>query len=50
MDFVLAENLGKSLAEVRSMPHVEYVEWAAFYTWRYAAQQHAEDVAQMRQT
>lgn len=48
MDFVLAEQLGKSLAEVRAMPHAEYVEWAAFYTWRHAAQDHAEAVAAMR--
>lgn len=29
--FVLARDLGLTLAQVRAMPHAEYAEWAAFY-------------------
>ena len=35
LDFVLAENLGMSLGQVRSLPNSEYVEWAAFYKYRH---------------
>jgi len=34
MDFVLAEKLHKSLAEVRAMPNAEIVQWRAFFHYR----------------
>ena len=34
MQFTLAENLGKSLAEVRSWPDAEVEAWFAFYAAR----------------
>lgn len=34
IDFVLAENLGKSLSEIRSMPNAEIVQWRAFLHYR----------------
>lgn len=37
-DFVLAEALGKTLAEVGAMPNREYLAWRAFYKWRRAQQ------------
>lgn len=46
--FVLAENLGKSLVELEDMPQSEYVRWVAFNGWRTAMQKHASDVARMR--
>ena len=33
-DFVLAQDLGMSLAGVRALPNAEHVEWRAFYTFR----------------
>ncbi len=35
-DFVLAQDLGMSLGEVRSLPNIELVEWRAFYHYRNA--------------
>ena len=35
-DFVLARDLGRSLAEVRALPQSEIVEWRAFYTFEAA--------------
>lgn len=36
-EFVLAESLGMTLAQVRaSMTAGEYAEWYAFHTWRRA--------------
>lgn len=29
--FILARDLGMTLAAVRAMPNTEYAEWAAFY-------------------
>lgn len=29
--FILAQDLGMTLGEVRAMPNTEYVEWVAFY-------------------
>lgn len=34
--FVLALDLGKTLAELGDMPFDEYLHWQAFYTWRAA--------------
>ena len=34
--FVLAQDLGKTLAEVGEMSFDEYLHWQAFYTWRAA--------------
>ena len=36
--FVLALDLGRTLAELDDMPHDEYLSWMAFYTWRAAMQ------------
>ena len=36
MEYILAEKLGKSLSEVRSMPNFDFVEWQAFYNYRHA--------------
>jgi hypothetical protein len=36
LDFILAENLHKTLDEVRAMSNAEHVEWRAFYVWRKA--------------
>lgn len=33
-DFVLAQDLGMSLGEVRDLPEAEVVEWRAFYLYR----------------
>lgn len=33
-DFVLADRLHKTLAEIRAMPHDEYVGWAAYIAAR----------------
>lgn len=33
-DFMLAKDLGLTLAQVRQMDHAEYVEWRAFYTFQ----------------
>lgn len=30
LDFVLAETLGKSLAEIRDLDNAEFIEWRAF--------------------
>lgn len=38
-DFLLAENLGKTLAELDEMSHREYLSWRAFYVWRNAQQE-----------
>jgi hypothetical protein len=35
-DFVLAKDLGLTLAQVRAMDHAEYVEWRAWYTYQRA--------------
>jgi hypothetical protein len=35
-DFDLAESLGKTLGEVRSLPNSEVVQWRAFYRYRQA--------------
>lgn len=35
-DFVLAEALGKSIAEVRALDNAEVVEWHAFFAYRRA--------------
>jgi hypothetical protein len=35
-DFILAELLGKSLGEIRSLPNAEVVEWMAFLAYRRA--------------
>lgn len=34
--FVLALDLGKTLAELDEMPFDEYLHWQAFYKWRAA--------------
>lgn len=34
--FVLALDLGKTLAELDDMPYPEYLAWQAYYTWRAA--------------
>lgn len=34
--FVLALDLGKTLAELGEMSFDEYLHWQAFYTWRAA--------------
>lgn len=34
LDFMLAEALGKTLGEIRSMPNSELVEWRAYYRVR----------------
>lgn len=39
IDFVLAEKLGKSLNEIRSLPASEVEEWRAFYAYRSAMQE-----------
>lgn len=44
-DFVLAEALGKTLGEVRSLPNREYVEWRAFYRYRNAMDDLSERTA-----
>lgn len=33
-DFVLAADLGMSLADVRALNEAEFVEWRAFYLYR----------------
>lgn len=33
-DFYLAEKLGKTIAEVHSIPNAEYVQWISYYTIR----------------
>jgi hypothetical protein len=35
-DFTLAEALGRTVDELGSMPHVEYLKWRAYYVWREA--------------
>lgn len=35
-EFVLARDLGRSLAEVRQLGQAEFVEWRAYYIWREA--------------
>lgn len=40
LDFVLAENLGLTLAQVRAMPNAEIVEWECFYRYRDAMRAH----------
>lgn len=35
LDFVLAENLGLSLGQVRDLPNAEHVEWRAFFKYRH---------------
>jgi hypothetical protein len=35
-DFILAEALGKSLAEIGDLSNDEVVRWQAFYTYRTA--------------
>lgn len=37
-EFVLAQDLGLTLGQVRGMPHREYVEWRSFYKARHAVQ------------
>ena len=32
--FVLAEKLGKTVAELDAMPHLEYVQWRALWVYR----------------
>jgi hypothetical protein len=34
IDFILAENLGMSLGQVRALPNSEIVEWRAFLRYR----------------
>lgn len=36
LDFVLAEQLGMTLAEVRALPNTEIVEWRAWHVYRTA--------------
>ncbi len=36
MEFLLAEALGKTLTEIRSLPERELQEWRGFYEWRHA--------------
>ena len=35
-DFVLALDLGRTLADVSAMSHREYLAWRAYYTYRAA--------------
>ena len=35
-DFVLAEKLGMTLAQIEAMSNHEYLRWRAFYTYRAA--------------
>lgn len=35
-DFMLAKDLGKTLAEIGQMPHGEYVQWRAYYRYQAA--------------
>lgn len=35
LEFVLAQDLGKGLGEVRAMPNAELVEWRAYYRFRH---------------
>ena len=35
-DFMLAERLGKTLAEIGAMSNNEYLRWRAFHVWRQA--------------
>lgn len=35
-DFILAENLGMTLAQIGQMSNREYLGWRAFYTYRTA--------------
>lgn len=37
--FILAHDLGRTVAEISAMPHAEYVQWAAFYAARDAIRQ-----------
>lgn len=39
LDYVLAENLGKTLAEIRAMPSRDFAEWRAFLYYRSEMQQ-----------
>jgi hypothetical protein len=34
--FILARDLGWSVAQLDALPHREYVQWRAFYTWEAA--------------
>lgn len=38
-DFQLAEALHKSVAEVQSLSHAEYIGWRAFFKYRAAMRQ-----------
>jgi uncharacterized membrane protein len=42
-DYVLALDLGMTLAQVRALPNAEIVEWSAFYKWRDAMQKFAQE-------
>lgn len=37
--FVLAQDLGKTLDELDAMPRREYLAWRAYYTWRASMQE-----------
>lgn len=36
-DFMLAKDLGKTLAEISAMEHGEYVQWRAYYRYQAAS-------------
>lgn len=47
--FLLAERLGKTVAEIETMSATEFLEWMAFDEWRHIEREHADKVAEMRQ-
>lgn len=40
-EFILAESLGMTRAELQRMGNDEYLQWRAFHTWRAAMQEQA---------
>jgi hypothetical protein len=48
LDFLLAQDLGMSLTQVRALPNTEHVEWRAFYEYRAAMQDFLQKEANRR--
>ena len=47
-DFILAEKLGMTLAQVRALPNAEWVEWRAYHKVRHALSNMKERVPRGR--
>lgn len=47
-EFRLARDLSMTVAEVRQMSNLEFVDWENFYRWEANHREHAQQIAEAR--